>query len=298
MRIKLASQYRPPIGYRQSDYPLIHEADIKFAEGMNAEGFNTTILPIARHFKTTTAPDAVEVNPKHASYNRETGTICNYFSQIKNLQIIMRFNLTKVFLASGNDNLDFYTIKYMPIFGSFKNIWEADDKETGATLLTLLDLTKDDTEMEIMPTYAGAAAKMKSPAAAPLSTINRVESFAEHNLTTDSNLESTAFDEKTFWTAIKYFTNANALRSVTGKMRSVTLSRQKPMRTIVFRGTPKSIQRIVEYSFFGMMLHCPTYTGIGTGVFTTAPTANSNQIGIDIHYSYEEWNKDFDQTAM
>ncbi len=140
---------------------------------------------------------------------------------------------------------------------------------------------------------------MKNPSTIPLSTVNLTESATTHlNLTVDAKPENTNFDEATFWKAMKYYTNSGALKSLVGSVRTVRLTRTRPFVQHTTRNLPSSVRRINEYAYLGFIFWMPQFDEAGAGLHTTSPTVDVSQAGVEIRYSYEEWNKDFDQTAM
>ncbi len=285
-------QHRPPSGLFTKRYPLSH--NFSYVTNLNAdsETKNSTIITLVRSSMdaAVVAANAVETNPMHANFAEETGPLCLYNSIIDKLMLSMRFTLTVAALET--DKIPALNVYWMPIFGQFKEPWEALDDSTGtATPASILNLTKDDTNKDIVPAFSNV--DLSGSGSQPLSTVNDVENAVnDYNLTTNAVLESVAFDDAEWYDAMQYYTNDRVLQRLTGKMNKIVLTKNNPHRSIfIKRFVPRSIRTVKKYCFFGILLHCPI-SGSLNQLVSAASTSDIAHVNIQAITRYSEWHAD------
>ncbi len=232
----------------------------------------------------------------HTGFEVETGAVCGPMSIIDKLKLTLKFNLTET--AISTDKFITVNCSWTPIFFSFPEKLDAADLKTTTTVAAILELTKDAGKEDITPAFGtklppeGSSAKLH-----PISTANFVETAAVLNLTTDLTMEAVPFDEEVFHNALRYYTNKGALKACIGKTRRMTLSTSgRSFQTYhINKFVPRAIRRIVPYSYFGILLHCPVIADAGAQYQASAGTGNLAHIGVNCTVAYHEWNADHDQ---
>ncbi len=289
---------RPPSQLKAELYPLRHKFNFAFGLNLLTANTNTTMVTLVKNYKSVNNPDTINVNPHHASFKVETGAICAPMSVIDNVKISFNCTLTEDALADGIKSLK---LKYMPIFTSFGEKLDSADDETTTTAAAMLELTKDATEEDITPAYGTKLAVPASGSSAnhPASTANFTEVFGTMNLTTNVAMEAVPWTQKLFFDALKYYTNKGAIKSMIGKMRSITLTDTFPTKSIFIKKfPPRAVRRIVPYSFFGMLFHCPKDTDSDSIFYSGAITTAKCHVGVKLTCTYDEWNLDHLQEMM
>lgn len=294
----MAFKERPPRGYDRQDDPLYHETRTKFSLNLENDAKNSTIIPFLRTSIDSADPSIIEVNPLNSAYEVDGGPLICYDSQVVMMNHVLRFSMATV--SRTTDNIQSLYVNYMPIFGSFKENWEATDKTTGDTILSILDLTSDATNEDIIPAYSGT--DLANTSNLPVSTVTPAgsvdEVFGDYDLTTDLIPESTPFVEETYWDAIQRYTNGNKLKTLTGRWRTVKLTDHKGNVNIKLPTTvPRHVQFGNPYLFYGCLVHLRQ-----SGAFGQIPLATETTNLAHVHVQYEsrwaEWNRDFNQKRM
>ncbi len=285
----------PPKGFKAELYPLRHHLKYSFGLTNGAVAKNSAMITIVKHYKGSNDPTGIIVNPHDEDLMYETGSICGKMSIIDKMKINMAFTLTEDGLADGIDTL---RVQYMPIFTSFPHRLDEVDVDTSLSVASILELTKDATQEDITPAHSTklvhGAALNQLPFAT--STVNLTEVFGLMNLTTDTQPEGIPWDSTTFFKALTMFTNKGALKSCIGQMRSINLSRQRPLaRVFINRFPPRDVRRIVPYSFFGMLIHVPMDTDETSPYYTGVMTGTTPCVGFKAIIDYHEWNSGHNQ---
>ncbi len=288
----------PPQGFKSEMYPLRHRFKYFFGLSCTTAGMNSCMVTLVKNYKTIVDARTIDVNPHHASFVTETGAVCQPMSIIDKLQLNIKINLTK----HGNvtNALDNLRVLIRPIFFSFPEKLDAVDEKSTATVASILEVVKDATEEDVTPLHGG---KLPDIATAsdldhPLSTINLAETTAIANLTTDNTMEDVAWDEDTFQTAIKYYTNKGALKACVGKSRSITVSEHRVYTLNINKFVPRPIRRIVPYTFFGLLIHVPRAPDFGQYYWSESKTASKPDLGVKILCRYDEWHPDMNQKMV
>ncbi len=288
----------PPRGFRAELFPLRHKFDYAFGLGGLTASQNSTTCTIVRGSADSAMidPNAIEVNPHNPTFAQETGVMCHQMSILEKIKINMKFTLTEDAITDGMKSM---TVKYMPIFCSFPEKLASTDDRTGVTAASILELVGDATNQDVTPLFADTnlvQSAGNSSQLHPVSTVNDTEVFGDLNLTVDLQMQSVAWDNDTFFNAVKFFTNKGAIRSMVGQQRSVYLTDSRPTkRVFINKFVPGSVRRIVNHSFFGMLFHVPLDSEVDQDFFSGAVTTGKPQIGIKMGVSYHEWNADHRQ---
>jgi len=300
---------RPPKGFESEKYPLRHRLVFATSMSLGDEDKNTILLPIVMSSTDTDVTAAsIVVNPHNANYVEDVGPLVRQMSIIDKMRISMKFAMTEhcepAHHSSGvtasevftGQDIPVFTFSWRPIFNVYPEKLDAVDEDTGTSVATILGLTKDATNMDVVPLTtnklptAGPAEKNL-----PASTINAVQVFGDFNMTTNLAMEDHVFDEDLLQDALRRYTNKGALRSCIGRTRHVTLTRHKPYANFyIDKFLPRQIRRVQDYGFFAIQVHMPIdehvsqhFIGNATGVA---------HLGIKVIAQYHEWNIDHDQS--
>ncbi len=291
---------RPPRNYSQEEFPLYHELDYRFTLDGNDEAKNSALLSLARYTEGANAPDAIEVNPNHASYAEETGAICQPGSIIPRMTFQMDGLMNEALLETDKvKQIRFY---WCPVYIAFLDSLTAIDNRVASTEIEdILELTHDATTHSTWPLFSGtdlASTAASGFGAQPLSTVNKTEAYTNLSLTTDAKLESVSFDSDTLFDCLQFYSNAGMMRKVMGSWRSEILngSTSRMFHYYSNNYTHPAIKRMNEYTYCGVLVHLPVQHTVQQ-LPTPDITAGS---GLEFHVKckYPEWNHQFDQTAL
>ncbi len=295
---------RPPPGFESEVYPLRH--NLKYACGLTlgTTTKNSCFFTFLRHTSDVIAntPKIIVVNPHNALYVEDGGPAVQKMSIIDKLTMSLRFNMTSncndtqetssgTFTGAGVKHLKFL---WRPVFFSFPEKLDAADDDTGTTVAAILGLTKDATFEDVVPlTTTKLVSTGPSELSQPVSTVNIAEVFGDYNMTTDTTFEDHPWDETLFQDALKRYTNKGALKACVGRTRHVNLSRERPYKSFyIDKFVPRSIRRVMPYTFMGIQINLPTVADIGQDFFDTAITASTIHLGVKCIVKYHEWNSD------
>ncbi len=285
---------RPPRGYTQLQYPLPHNFTYRFSLGAENGNRESTIATLIRSSEVATGVDAVEVNPRNAAFAEDTGPLIHMGSIVPRMTLSMRMTLSKA--AIETDAVRKLKVNWMPLYISFENSLTAKDDKTAVEIEDILELQHDTTNKDTYPLFA--TTKLTGMGGAqPLSTVPAAEALADYGLTTTSVLEQVAFDKELFWDASQYYTNAAMLRKVTGRMHSVTLYRDREYKYFSRNFTYPSVKRGNPYTFCGILFHLPQ-AGTAEQNLIVTETTDIDHVHISLACRFNEWNPEFDQSAL
>ncbi len=294
----------PPSGFKQELYPLKHK--LVYSAGLSAATAtqNTVCMPLVRgSTDMDVAPDTIQVNPHNTNYEEDGGAVCRQMSIIDKLRLSLKFNLTEITHTGEivdtvfGDGLKHLNFLWRPIFFSFPEKLQAADDDTGTTVETILGLTSDDTNQDVVPlTTNKLPVTGNSDKSHAASTVNQAEAFGDLNYTTDLTMEDHVWDEDLFQNALRRFTNKGALKACVGRTRYVHLTETKPWKSFYIKQfVPRSIRRIVDRTFFAIQTHIPIETDIESDYRNLALTGSTAHLGIKLISHYHEWNTEHDQ---
>ncbi len=285
----------PPKGFKSELFPLRHRVIYSFGLCGEDETRNSTIVTLVKNYKSANAPGTVDVNPHHASFDRETGAICNPMSIIDRLNLSMTFTMTP---EPSTDVVKALKFQWTPIFFSFPEKLDSKDDFTDVALKTILELVSDATEEDVTPLYSTVNLLTTGPSDKPhpASSVNFTEVFGTMNLSTNTDLESVAFDADTFVDAQAYYTNKGAMRASIGRTRHVMLTeRFRTKRYFLRKFVPRAIRRIMPYSYMGILIHLPIESDIEQTFFHSPLTSTAIHLGCKVICNYHEWHADHNQ---
>ncbi len=288
----------PPAGFKAEMYPLRHRFNYRFGLSAESPEQNSTIITLVKNYGAVVAADTVDVNPHHASFDTETGAICQPMAIIDKLKLVLNFDMGKV--THTTDHIKSLKLSWMPIFFSFVEKLDAQDEKTNVTVKSILNLTTGSAEEDVTPAFSDKLfTDGPSELAHPVTTVNFTELFGTLNLTTNTAMEGVPFNKTTFLTALQYYTNKGALKACVGKTRNMVLTLDHPHKSYFIRKfVPRPVRRIVSYSYFGILIHCPLYSDVDQTMVTTAVTADKANVGVTANVVYDEWHPEFNQDMV
>ncbi len=299
----------PPRGFKAEVYPLRHRLIHSFGLTHGLETLNGAFLPLVMGSTDMAVnADSIQVNPHNTAYEEDTGPLCRQMSIIDKLSLSLKFNMTENCLdlrhTSGVSTSEVFTgdsvqaikLLWRPIFGSFTEKLDAADDDTGQSVATILGLTHDSTFEDVVPlTTTKLSTTGQSDLSLPMSSVNDVQVFGDYNMTTNTTMEEHVWDEDLFQSALRRFTNKGALRSMVGRTRHFTLTRQRPFKNFFLdKFVPRAIRRIVPFSFLGIQIHIPFTTDIEQ-YYHASNLTSLPHVGVTAITNYHEWNSEHDQ---
>ncbi len=286
-----------PRGLESQKHPLKHRFDYSFGLSAASANMNSVWCTLIKNYKSVVNPNTIKVNPHNTDVDLETGAICSPMSIVQNVKVII--TLSK---SNTQDPVDPIKLSWTPFFCAFAEKYDAADDDTGTTVASVMQLTKDATEEDITPlTTNNLPQEGLSKKPHPLSTVNLAEVATTHlNMTTDAIMEDTSFVMETFQKLLVYGTNKGALKSCLGRTRHVTLHRDMGSTKTFFlrKFVPRNIRRIMPYTFFGLLFHMPIESSSDSYYTDTALATLKSHVGIRVMVRYDEWNEEHDNTMV
>lgn len=291
----MAFKKTPPPNYFASEYPLPHNFFYSF--GLNAETStqNSTIVSLIRCHEGI-ATDAIEVNPSHANFAEETGSIIATDSIVPKINISITAQMTHI--AAETDVLRYLKFNWMPVYVSFKDKLEALENETNVEVEDILELETTVATKSVEPLYTGTDLIASGGILHPMNTVLKTEVFGDVGLSVDTKMEAVAFDEELMWDTLSYGSNAGALKSIMGSWHSELIHRDRPWFMNSNNFTNPIVKRGNEYTYCGILFHVPLVDTVKQYYQAADVTEANPQISFDVQVRYDEWNPNFDQTTF
>ncbi len=289
----MAKHKYPPRGYNQFQYPLPH--NFGYQCGLSAEGStkDSTIFTLFRASEAAVDVENIEVNPRHANFSEDGGTVIHMGSIIPKIQFHLKMMLSKV--AIETDSVRSLIVRWWPIYISFLDSLEAEDDKTATQVEDLLELQHSTDNKDTFPLYTGT--KLGNAATVPLSTVPYAEAFADQGLTGTQFIESVALVEHTLYDALQFYTNQGMLRKCLGKAHYVTLTRDRPYQYSSFNFTNPKVKRGNAYTYCGILIHVPQVDD-NTQVMVPSETTAIDHVNVFMRVRYDEWNPLFEQAQI
>ncbi len=272
-----------PRGYFGREFPRPHNHDMDFAMCAENTTKDSTIVDLFRSDEGLTNPSAVYVNPKHSSFGETSFSSCYPESIIDNMKLTMDISLTKV--AKETDKLDALVVNYMPLYFAFEDSLTASDVLNGTEVEDTLLMTHETTDHQATPLYSGTDMPLADTVEGPMP-----------GLTTDQTLESVAFNKDNFYDALQYETHAGMIKKVTGPMRRIVVTPDRPYHRYTNNRIYPSVKRMNPYTFCGILFHCPQSSQVDQ-LSHESETTDINHILVKLQCRFDEWNSRFNQDS-
>ncbi len=286
---------RPPAGYDRDDKPLPHKFFYKY--DLNAvAGRLSTMDTYLRTTKISVDPKTIEVNPRNASFAKDTGAIVCFDSMIKLISIMTTLTLTAA--AMDTDKIRAQKIYWQNVHGAFEEDWSAYDELTGKSVANIVEVLYSTGDEDVVPDFGGTDLTVQQDH--PVSAVTGPETFTTLGLTGSAlDMEDVNFDLDEYFDAREFFSNKGKINKVLGPLHSTVLTQNRPtMRIFETKFVPKNCQYANPFMFFGRryiiplklspyQVHSDASAGTGIGHITCSTSILFN-----------EWNRDFDQSRM
>ncbi len=291
----MVSKYRKPRQYDNELYPLHHKFQYEMEFDIHAtDAQNCTIVPFmyTRNLNAgLVKPDLIEVHPMNANYAIETGGLCNYMSIMDNFSATITISMLKALRITNRVSACKVYIGFYRC--AFEDIHTKTDIASATTVDTILHLTKNATDADIMPLYNNTKL---SAGTQPLSTVNdAAEAFGDLDLDSSVTHEKVAFNPVTYFNSQQYYTNGKFVKGVLPKLIPITLTEKFPYKNIRIKNIPRECKRGNDYMYYGMLIYIPVAGDIDQ-YFPSGDVTQVPHVRLAGHVHYLEWNSEHDQT--
>ncbi len=279
-----------PKGYLKAEHPLPHNFNYKLQLGVDdTTTYNATYMPLILNDEGLVNADTVIANPRHGSFAEAANPYNYHDSIIPRMTVALRAGLTKG--AIETDKVRQLKFSWMPVYLSFLNRYEAEDSKTAVQIEDILELEHETVGKSGYPLWSGTDMNYAGNVG-----VHANATTALMGLTTNAVMENIVFDKELFFDAMQYYTNAPMLKTVIGKMKTVTVTRDRDYRYYSNNFTHPMVKRINDYTFCGILLHA-SKAGSADQLPIGGDVTNIGHINIQAHIRYDEWNSEFDQTT-
>ncbi len=295
----------PPKNYRMAEYPLPHEFGGGFSLAAENVALDSTIITLARQKTDNANPtDTIEVNPQHGAFAEETGSCCHTESIVPrmsfgfNARIPMLSRQNRWVGAAAADAISEIIFNWMPIYTAFVEPLEAVNVEDGLAVEAVLELNTVASGNKVSPLYTGTDLIAATTGDIEPGTVNDTEVFGDYGLSVDFKQEAVDFDPDIFFDAIKYGSTSSILKKITGHWNTVRLQAGKTYHFQSDNYMFPAVKRMNHFTFCGVLFHCPQAGSRRQVIEPDEVTLTFPQVRIDWTCHYDEWNPNFDQTAV
>ncbi len=265
-------------------YPRPHESIMAWGAGAEeATARFDTICPILMYDEGQGDPASYNAHKEHASFTATDVPMCYPDSRVDKV-----FCQVEMWLAKGaleTDKVSAMKAYFMPMFTSFKEDIEAKDEVSGLTIGTILELQNESTDRQSYPLYNNVDMSVTYTGANILGT-------GVPGPTGSQAIEGTAFDIDTYYDALQYYSNGAKLKTLTGGMNWVTLTKHAYYKkfNITLRSKSKFINPYTQFSIrLGVAQVDTDYQTLIAGEVTNLP-----HVSFKVTTRYNEWNENFD----
>ncbi len=281
----------PPKGYRAEEYPLPHTNNQEFNLSMEGTTKDSTIITLFRATEACIGAEAIEVNPRHASFGKENGKDCFMGSIVPKFHLDMRMWLTKVAIAT--DAVKHLSLEWYPIYISFLDTLTASDEKTAEDTEDILEFQHDTGNKDTFPLYSTVDLTATNEA---MNTKGYTEVFGDIGLGTNLVMESVAFNEGTLRNALMYYTNKGMLRKVIGRKHVVHLTPERAYHFQSHNFTFPTVKRMNPYTYCGILFNV-SQVGQGKQYALASETTAIDHVAVSMYTAFDEWNPEFNQTS-
>ncbi len=284
----------PPKGYNQMEYPLPHNFNYDFGLAVENVLKASTIIPIIKCSESINAADTIEVNPSHANFAEETGSVIQPDSIIPKINIHMNAQMKKSLHITSA--VKFIKFNWMPIYFAFEDMYTAVDNKTDTEVEDILPMVRSAGTKSANALYNNNKLLLEEDY--PISTINTTETFTTKGMDTDLKGEAVTFTEETMWDALSFFSNSSMLSKAMGTWHTEYLTHEKPWVFNSSNFTHPTVKRGNPFTYCGILFHVPSIGTIDQFHQVLDTDAAADTINFKIKIRYDEWNNQFDQTTF
>ncbi len=264
-------------------HPNPHDLKHSWTHGIESGvSDSSTIYPVIMYDEGLGAPSALKTNPENASFVQSNAPNVFVGSRIDNVISQFVFSLTKAALET--DKIHALKVGVMPIFTAFINDYIAIDELTSLEIQDILELQTESTDRQGFPLY---------------NSVKMDEAFANSSLlaatvpglAATQKLEAVTFQLDAYYDMLHFQTTSEKLRSVSGGMHWMTLTKDKPIRTWKMKLRSK-VKRANPFTFFGLLIHVPA-VGSFEQIAQAGEVTDLQHLQVSTLNRYNEWNQEF-----
>ncbi len=248
---------------------------------------DATIYPILHYDEGLGTPTANESSPRNAAFVQASHPNCFVGSRVDNVFCQLSFAMAKGLY--GTDNINAVRLAFMPIFLAFKDDYTAIDELSSNEIQDVLEMQTESTDRQGFPLYNTVKVFEKFSNSALLAA-------GVDGLTTTQVLEGVAFSSNVYYNALKFMTIAGKLKSVQGGLKWLTLTSNRPVRTVGIKLRSKT-KAMNEFTFFGVLIYVPK-VDTDEQIATANDTTNIDHVSVDVTTRFNEWNEDFNMKMI
>ncbi len=289
----MAGRIKPPRGYFQADYGLLHHFVYNTNYDLTLETKNDTMFTLLRCSDSEDKPETTRVNPEHSSFDKEVGPTIHRNSIVDKIKIHTIHTLTE--LCTETDKIHSLMLHQGMIMGCFSDDWDPLDDPSSLEVEDIVRVTYATADRDVTPKFSGTDL---INGVHPLGTVVETEVFGTHNLTVDTKMEAVNFNPDIYFDSKRHYSNGGAVNKVMPRLNSIYLNDKKS--TSVSSSFTKFVPERCRYGrtgqFMGILEHLPIYTDKRQICDSwTAPTAGAH-VNTKMIVDFIEWNQQFDQT--
>ncbi len=263
-------------------YPQVHRGQMSLLLSAFTATKNYTILPISFYDEGMGVPSTIETNPEHADFAPTSGANCFPDSRIDVVFAQITFTMSKKALET--DKITALKCYYMIYGMAFLDDYDAFDEKTSTKIEAITEMQTESTDRQAYPLFAGTKLTEKFAGSATFGT-------TQLGLTTNQIIEGVAFNPQAYFDMHHYQTNGPKLATTTSGLRSIILTRQRPVKTINIKIRRKT-KFMNQYNFFGCLVGCPN-GDTNEQLPALGDMSSGNHVVVRFTFRYNEWHPEF-----
>lgn len=269
-------------------YPRPHVMENKFRFNLGSTSQkHSTMVPLIMYDEGLGDPASYNAHPEHASFASYVGPNCYPESVINKMKCYFDFTLLPD--AWNVDKVEEVRCLMIPIYGAFKETWDAIDEVTQLEVKDVLRIQHESTDRQAYPLYS----------ATDLTGDFTTLGDDVPGLNTTQNIEIlNSFDVNTYYDALQYLTIAGKLKKVTGRPKWVHIKKGHTTRVYLPDLVNPSVKRMNPYALCSVLLYAPSEDELNQLAFDGMITDTNNHIQVKYVCRYLEWNENFDMTRV
>ncbi len=266
-------------------YSRPHNFENNFTLSMYSSAKRATIYPLITSDEGQGNSFSYNSNPRHASFAERDGGHCYPGAKVNKLFTQTILSLTK--LCVQTDKIYTARVYIFPIYFAFTKDYTAKDELSGETTPASLEMQSEDVDNQGYPIYNGTDC-----------TGGDLNLDADQlGLTTDVKIEYITPQMSTLYQRLQYASNKEHLKTVIGRGKWYTITRDKPV-IINSSYVNSKVKAINEKTFCGEYIFMPTPGEAGNlNLGGDATDLAGGHVLVHKFTKYNEWFEDkFDST--
>ncbi len=270
------------------EFPLIHNFEFTFGLSMEDTAKASTIVPWFFQDNALIDYETIKTHPDNADFAIDATPNVRKGSYIPKINVHWM-----AFIPPTDTTVSLLKFDTLEVGISMLNRLDAFDEKTGTDIEGILDLQHETTDQQTGGLYNGTKL-FESQGARDLAT-------SVPFLTTDGQLEGITFDKELFFDANHYYGNKEMLKSVTGRMRTHTVTEPiVPHGKAIAYGSSTIVPSMCKfqhpYTYCGTIFHLPQVDSLSQ-YHTASETTNVEHLTVKGFVRFNEFNDDFNLSA-